>query len=294
MKQIFTVVFLALLLTGIAGCPSSQTPAASSTTGVTMAFVENAPPASITVNKAFPIYVEVTNAGGVYIDKGDAKFYLSGIGYNLEGISTPLTNANYLEKESTFAESLVFATNAKWTFELESIFVLPLLLTSCYNYGTVAQSTICVSASNESKICSTTGEKSVKNTIAPIQISTLTEKVSGNKLTVSFNIENKGTGQVYIADSDCDKLQQSDINEALKQKRVLIAIKTTEPGFNCKLESETAPYGPVMGLSGTTEIGSVECEKQLQGEQDHSTPLTIILQYKYRDSMTKSLSILPA
>ena len=292
MKQIFTLVFLALLLTGIAGCPS-QTTTTVSTAGVTMAFVENAPPASITVNRDFPVYVDIKNTGGSYVNKGESKFYLSGIGYNLEGISTPLTNANYLEKESDFAERLIFARNAKWTFELQSIFILPLLLTSCYNYGTVTQSTVCVSASNESKICSIAGEKSVKNTIAPIQISALTEKVAGNKLAVSFNIENKGTGQVYIADSDCDKLQQSDINEALKQKRVLIAIKT-EPGFTCKLESETAPYGPVKGLSGTTSIGSVECEKQLEGEEDHLAPFTIILQYKYRDSISKSLSILPA
>jgi len=291
-KEILAIAFLALLLTGVNGCPS-QTPAAVSTAGITATFVENAPPASVTVNMNFPIYVDIKNAGGAYVNKGDAKFYLSGIGYNLEGISTPLTNINYLEKESDFAERLTFARNAKWTFELQNIFILPLLLTSCYNYGTVSQSTVCVAASNESKICSTSGEKSIKNTAAPIQISELTEKVIGNKLTVSFNIENKGTGQVYIADSDCDKLQQSDINEALKQKRVLIAVKT-EPGFSCKLESNTAPYGPVTGLSGTTSIGGVECEKQLEGEQDHSTPFTIILQYKYRDSISKSLSILPA
>jgi len=290
-KEIFALVFIALLLTGVNGC-STQNEKEVSTVGLTMTFVENAPPASVTVNKDFPIYVDIKNAGGAYVNKGAAKFYLSGIGYNLEGISTPLTNSNYLEKESDFAESLVFARNAKWTFELQNIFILPLLLTSCYDYGTVAQSNVCVSASNESKICSVTGEKSVKNTIAPIQISALKEEVSGNKLTVSFDIENKGTGQVYIADSDCDKLQQSDINEALKQKRVLIAIKT-EPGFNCNLESETAPYGPIKGLSGTTSIGSVECEKQIEGE-DHLTPFTVILQYKYRDSISKSLSVLPA
>jgi len=290
--SVLIVAFLALLLIGAAGCPAQNATTASSTVGLTMAFVDNAPPASVTVNKDFPIYVDIINAGGANMDKAGAKFYLSGIGYNLEGISTPLANVNLLDKSSTFAERLNFAPNAKWTFELQNIFVLPLLLTSCYKYGTVASSTICVTASNESKICSIAGDKAVTNTAAPIQISKLTESVSGNKLTISFNIENKGTGQVYTPDADCDKLQQSDINEALKQKKVLIAVKT-DPGFACKLESETPPYSPVNTLSGSTDIGAVECSKQIT-EGDHSAPLTVILQYKYRDSISKSISILPA
>ena len=301
-----TLGMLALLVLGIAGCPTTTTTAVG-TQGIEMSFVENAPPVSVNVNQDFPIYVDILNKGGSYINPGAATFYFSGVGYDLKNVERAVRNTQLLSKESTVPERLYFAKNARWTTALQNAFSLPLILTSCYNYGTVAQVDVCVSNKNSSTICSISGEKvgSGSNSAAPLQITSVTESLTGNKLQLTLLVENKGiskvaTSHVYLADADCDKLLQAEGNfeELQKENKVKVSIRAgSEPGWTCKLQSSSSPFVPTSALDGaiTLEpVGKIVCEKLVTSEETHVMPLTVSLLYRYVDYITQTIRINPA
>jgi len=296
-----TLILFAIMLLGVDGCQTEEVKA--NVQGVTMNFVENAPPASVNVNQEFPIYVDILNKGGSYINPGESKFYLGGIGYDLKNVAPSMTNANFLQPESTFPERIVFASNAKYTTALENPFLLPLVLTSCYNYGTVAQMDICVSNTNASAICSISGEKitSISNSAGPVQLMSVTENLEGNKLQVTILIENKGVSaigasDIYVPNTDCDKL--NIFSEQQKKNKLKVIINTgKETDWKCKLQSANPPFsaipgGSLEGVIPLEPVGKIVCEKTIK-EETHMMPLKVSLQYRYVEFITKTIRIMP-
>jgi len=295
-KTILSLILLSLvLLSGITGCPQKAESATSApSSGLEVQFSKDAPPVSVNVNQEFPIYVDVLNSGGGYIPAGDSKFYLTSVS-NLENVQTSLVNTRTLNKESVTPDKLVFAEKAKFPFTLQSLFVMPMVLTSCYKYGTSTQATICIVSSNQSAVCTVSGEKisGDSNSVAPVQITSLTEEIVSNKLRITMIVSNKlGTGQVYLKDSDCDRIIQKDYNEASKKDKVNIELRTPEKGMTCKLQEGAFPYNTIDSLTGVADLGRVVCEKPLSS-QETASPLYIILRYTYVSSITKNLNILP-
>ncbi|MGB9707910.1 MAG: hypothetical protein ACPLXC_01090 [Candidatus Pacearchaeota archaeon] len=289
---IFLFLIAALLLvSGQQGCKKEQA-TMFNTTALVSSFVADAPPSQLVTAENYPIYVDVVNHGGFDVSPGNAHFYLSGIGDNLQNVNLHVQNAQLLNKKTPLQEGgkerLTFATQATPPERgLPTAFNFTIKLDYCYKYATVVQSSICVGKGDG--ICSVSGEKIATgmNSAAPIQVTNLTERVEGNRLYVAFKIENKGTGEVYLPNTDCTKLQEQNIDEKLKQNQVELSINTEE-GFACTLQ------GGVKGLTGTTEVRQVTCEKLLTNAQSHSAPFEIALSYIYRESLTKQLTILPA
>ena len=296
----FALMFLVLavfLVSGQQGCPSfGEGKVDVVSQGLELSFVNEAPPLTVSVNQEFPIYVEVLNKGGQFINQGEANFYLSGIGSNLEGVSESQTNSRNLAKESITPDRIVFAENARFAFPIESLYTLPLALISCYAYGTATQASVCVSSLNESRLCTVGAEKinSNSNSVAPIQITSLKEEVVGNKLRVLFTIANKLNGKVYLPDTSCDKLlSKESFSESFKQDKVRVEIRTTEQGFSCKLLTTVSPYLPLDATTGNTDLGTVVCEKELEGKKNNKAPFSIILRYKYVESVLSTINIVP-
>lgn len=296
----FLIVLIFLVLFTVAaatpGCGSKKI--VFNTTALQVSFVQDAPPKEVNYGVAFPIYAEVKNVGGYDVAPGAANFYLSGIGENLINVQTKLSNVATLAKKTPMqqggSEILTFATAAQVARQLPSAFNLTLKLTSCYNYATITQTTICVGKRDCPNVL-LSGNKIVtgSNSAAPLQITELTEQVQGNKLYVSFKIQNKGGGEAYLQETDCDKIESQDINEQLKKNKVNIAIRI-EQGFKCNLQSTQPPYSSVQALEGTAYVGyQVVCEKTLTEPEPYVTPIEIILIYKYRESITKTITILP-
>lgn len=297
--NIILVAFLALILIFVSaqqGCPKEEK-VSFNTTALVMNFVDNAPPAQLVTNEKYPIYVDIRNDGGYDVPAGSAHFYLSGVGENLKNVDLHAQNVNFLNKKTNVQsggkERLTFATIAEPWKPLPAPFNFTIRLDSCYRYATVTQSSICVGKGNG--ICTLTGDKitSNSNSAAPIQVTSLTENIQGNKLYVSFVISNKGTGEVYLPNADCTKLQEHNIDEKLKQNQVEIIVRTEE-GFSCKLQETRPPYSSIDALSGIASVGTVTCQKTLTETASHSATFEIVLSYTYRESITKGLTILPA
>jgi len=295
---ILFLVLAVFLVSGQEGCPSTGfgKDAPLKSAGLEVSFVEEAPPSTVSVNQEFPLYVNLLNKGGDFINKGDAQIYLSGIGPNLENVHSKQSNSQSLAKDSLISDRINFAEKARFTFPIESLHTLPLSLTTCYAYGTRTQASICISNTNQTELCKVGTNKitSSSNSIAPIQITELKETVIGNKLTVLFKIENNLGGAVYLPDTDCDKIVSKNTPlEAFKQNKVRIEVRTTESGFICKLQNEQSPYGPVDATIGTIAIGTVVCEKALEEKSTRQSPFSVVLRYKYVDSSLKTINIVP-
>jgi len=290
------LLILSLFVIGAeSGCDKSKLD--FDTSALTMGFVENAPPIEINYGVGFPIYVKVDNFGGYDVSAGGAKFYLTGVGQNFNNIETRKVSTSTLAKKTEMqpggSEVISFAENAMVVQQLPQEFNLSFKVDSCYDYATIVQSSICVG--KIAGTCTLEGNKieTGSNTAAPIQVTELTEQVTGNNLYISFKIENQGTGQVYLVDSDCDKINENDINEQLKKGKTNIAI-ITEQGFTCNLQEASAPYSTIKSLAGSSQVGyTVVCEKELTGTETHTSPIQILLNYKYVESIPRMITIYP-
>lgn len=294
-KVIVSALLIAVLVfvSGIEGCPGKDKEKVIP--GLTMSFVENAPPLTINTEQKIPIYADVKNSGGVHIGIGKAMFFLSGVGENLEGVTEELSNKKFLDK-TIGSERLKFAATAHSLLELEKTYIFPLTLTGCYDYETITQVQACI-AEPGSDICSIEGEKitSTSNSASPIQITSFTEKLEGNKLIATFIIENKGVvkdkpGEAYSRDADCRLINSKDINEVLKKGNVNVEISAGKDAgdFTCNLDEGKTSIS-------TTGKSKVTCEKKIsETEGDYLTPFKINLKYKYVDSIGIMLTLIPA
>jgi len=285
-----TLIILTFLLLGVQGC-EKVTPAEN---GIVMSFVENAPAKVIATDQTVNIYVDMANKGASNINKGEAKFYLIGVGKNLGGVTTKLTNTKLLETGTE--DRLNFAKGAKVLLDIKDPFLLTLSLKSCYPYDTDVRTKICI-AREDNPICSIAGEKitATSNSAGPIKLTSLKEEVVANKLMLTAIIENKGVqeksiGDVYLKSANCDILQDvtntNYIDELLKEKKVDVEIKTT--GFKCNLEEDTKGT-----ISLTNNKGILTCEKKLEAESEE-TQFQLLLHYKYQDSISTTITLVKA
>ncbi len=295
---VILIAFSLIFVSGQQGCSQEQETEFDSS-GLAMAFVADAPPVQVNYGQTFPIYVDINNNGGYDVDIARANFYLSGIGENLKNVETTLSNSVKLTKKTTTvaggSERLEFATVAEPAVPLQNPYTLNMQLDSCYDYLTLSQVTLCVG--DGKSICTISDDKmkTGTNTAGPIQVTSVTERTEGNKIYYDITIENKGTGKVYLNDADCEKLQIDDINEKQKQDSVNIALRTTEStkGFLCSLQQATKPYATINAVEGSAKIGKITCVQTI-AKTNYPSPLEIILSYKYRETKTQALTILPA
>lgn len=293
---VIALLFISLLfISGQTGCEQEKETEFDSS-GLSMNFVADAPPLEVNYGQNFPIYVDLSNKGGYDIDVARAEFFLSGIGENLKGVENFKTNSVKLGKTTETSdggtERLKFAESATPNVQLQNPFSFNMQLDSCYDYATLIETSICIGET--SSVCSIEGNKIIKgsNTAGPIQVTSLTERIEGNKLYVDFIISNKGTGKIYLADADCEKLQEDDLDEMQKKDMAEVIVRT-EQGFTCNIQQAAEPYASINALEGAAKIGKITCVKVLDGTT-RSASFEIILTYKYRESLVQALEILPA
>jgi hypothetical protein len=297
------IAFLALLSLGATqtGCNSKPTDTTLfNTTGLALSFIDNAPPSTINSGTTFPIYVKAENYGGYDINTGTAKFYLTGIGNNIKSVQTNLINQNQITKKTAEQEAgfeiIKFAEQAESSLALNNPFNFSMKADACYNYATHTEATACIGQGDS--MCPLSGNKirTGSNSNAPIQITNMSEQTQGNKLYISFLIENKGSGDVYYSDLDCDKLygldQSARTKEQLKKGFVEIYIDTgNEPDLKCNIQSSSG--STTESTNGMAPVGrKVTCSKMI-GIQTNAAPLKINLAYKYINSISKQIILYP-
>jgi len=300
------------------------------TEGITMSFLLNSPPDKIHVDKAaadessngFEVALELRNKGAFpQPGEGDAprgKVYLSGydpeiIKFEGSNVKTELGNA--LQGKSTINPNGGFDVfTFKGSVNAESLNVEKyeptLLASACYTYQTVAGPSVCIdpdpySVTNERKVCQVQ-DTSLSSQGAPVAVTKINEEAFAGKTQFKITIKNVGNGEVLkndIVESKCGPSVEKIVREDIDRVQ-LVSVKVGNNPLDCGPFANTG--GALRGETGDIRLingeGYIICElpsSMYSGAEGTSksrtayiTPMTITLQYGYRNSIEKKVQIL--
>ena len=303
------ILILAISLVFTTGCgdtstgPSMSDPFIGGTTGLTMEFIEGAPPVEVYDggNYPFTAVVKVENIGETDIAIGDATIKISGIDAADFGTSASLLTQSNDEEiygakknaEGGIIEGgifhLTFPKDSEFNYEesLSGNIQFPFLSTVCYKYENKANIMLCVKEDpldDDDSVCTLDEIKTAYNSGGPIQILNFEETPRGKEeISFTFEIWHQGTGEVYELSSLCDdSIQTSD--------RVYIAIDTGISGLECTgLTGGDQSSGYINLYEGKR---SVTCTQDVSGATgDYEKVVEIITQYDYEQAITTNVLV---
>lgn len=259
-----------------------------------------------------PVTVVLINKGENSLNAGDAKVKLFGLNlanFGLtsaglyKGTSDALKGVSSINPEGS--EQDVSFGNMKYNQQIPGEYITfsqsnsnpnPLRAKVCYPYKTNVLSNVCIRSealgrAAETGSCSLDGEKVVKGDVssAPIQITSITEKTRGSD-QVQFNIkiENKGDGDVYSVNSNCEELDKDSI-KALDNKNKITYEIVAPTDVKCgSAEASRGEFTLIAGDKGATSY-TLTCWKKVT--DIYSDQLSVKLSYVYISQTTKDIKI---
>lgn len=245
-KSSIFLVFAIIAVVAVSGCTTKTetTPAGAfvgGTSGLGMSFMSNAPPTEYPECTSFDINVQVENKGEYTVPKDAASVTISGISTGTTGYGiTPSTkNADVLEGRQKFGNSVTPGGQQLISFSSIGSPDFPgdttqtVIATSCYPYQTIAMSTVCITESfvkqttGGTELCKATGDKTVYNGGAPIQVSSISQFPVGspiNGITINLKLKDMGGGTPYAKGGTCPAPSQKEIGKITVTKMHLINL----------------------------------------------------------------------
>lgn len=291
------VAVLALLITTL-GCDQGNTedgnkvdPYIGGTSGLSVQFGDDAPPAEIFDKGQYPfdIDVKLLNVGETDILKENVKIVITGLNptdfgkpesfFIKQGISEDVL-ATYKDFEGNIINpSEVFVTFPGLTFRptLTGNFDAKIRADICYGYKTEAITYGCIRkdvlSTSTTAICQVNEEKTVYNSGAPIQVTKFEEVPSGSdKIRYLFTISHVGSGDIYAPGTMCPT------DRTLKNK-VHFKIESSVTDLECVgLVDGTGKEGDILLRDGEQTI---RCLQQTSSQLDFEDRIKITLTYDY-------------
>lgn len=230
----YTVFGLLALTVFVVSCTTQQTgdltdPYIGGTQGLAMSFMDGMPPREIFDDGRMPFSVGVLIENLGESEVGNAVLANRFAGIEIIGINpaqfTP-SGQGTPDMEKYFGDSDIrvvlpaarrtmdgtIVAGGKNTISFQGFSYSPdergnsevtLRANICYNYETYTNTKVCIKDNvlentQDSTICTLSGQKDVKNSGAPVHVTSITENPMGsNKIQVTFTIENVGTGQIF-------------------------------------------------------------------------------------------------
>ncbi|MAG91549.1 hypothetical protein CMO83_02635 [Candidatus Woesearchaeota archaeon] len=327
-KLIFTLFLLLLILISSCGGKKETTDnladLRTGTQGITMSFLPNNPPAIIHAESngenSFGVILELRNRGAFpqpddKIRGPPGKVYLSGYDRNIITIE-PKDNSDDLSTRALEGKNIISQNGgvdivsfdgsvAYSTLNIDK-YDLIMLATACYDYETIAGPTVCIDPDpystiypNEKKVCEVK-DLTLSSQGGPIAVTQIIEEAFSDKTQFRITIKNVGTGDVFRSENfdKCNpvgqnKLQREDINKVYLEE-----VKIADTNLECKPFVED----PIMDTQGVIRLlngeGSIICDLNQETYSNYeesktpfTTPLTIKLSYKYRDTIQTNVQI---
>ncbi|RLE37633.1 hypothetical protein DRJ17_06140 [Candidatus Woesearchaeota archaeon] len=313
MRKIILIVLIFLLFFSFGCSPETgetDVDYRKGTHGIVMNFMTDIPPATMYDNMPIDLIVEIRNKGaypqpnpitGWAINvispttKGIGTLYLSGFDNTLimgmpKQMSIPkLEGKNPYNPEGGY-DVVSFRGNII-NFDSRNIdsYNANFLVTSCYNYETIASQTVCVdpepySTKEKTKVCIIPPSYSLSGGQgAPVAVTKIEETVLSNKIQFKIYIKNLGDGKIIDKNRlniDCPySLDYTNLD------KVYVSGRVSGYSLSCK------PRNPITLTKG---VGSVICTipKPVMSKSAYTTPLQVKLEYGYSSSIQKSVEIL--
>lgn len=308
------VLFLALvtILLISTGCEDTGNQGGEATTpyiggqaGLSVQFVDDAPPPEVFDRSQYPFNIEVKllNNGEADINKNDVKVVISGLNpadfgktesfFIRSGISEDIL-ATYKDYEGNIIKATdVIAVFPGLNFKdtLTGNFNTKVRADVCYTYKTDAVSTGCIKPNplreDTTDICLVKEKKTIYNSGAPIQIESFEELPSGtDKVRYIFTIKHVGTGKVFTPKSKCP-----DSREA--QNKLHFKLEFPAEGNNVDFECA----GLVDGVSKEGDIilrdgtAVVRCTQVQASSIVFDQRLQVKLDYDYLQTADKEILV---
>ncbi|MFT4343157.1 MAG: hypothetical protein ACMXYE_00245 [Candidatus Woesearchaeota archaeon] len=227
---LITITFVGVILAGCGagegGTGPSRTPFAGGANGLSLSFMEGAPPNEVfdAGNFPFSINVRVENLGEHTVGQNDGYIEITGINpedfgkrtdemlqefpQDIRGVVKNHEGTVIIGETVTVDfQNLNYERNLRGNWDGPRI-----RANACYNYETEASTAVCLKQDmlaniNSRDICSVSGQKPVYNSGAPIHISKVEQTpVSANRIQVQFEIRHVGSAndRIYRYDTECD------------------------------------------------------------------------------------------
>jgi len=300
MRKIAIVMLLSFFIL-IFGC--SQTTEEKSTgtftggvNGVSIAFVDLAPPKTFDEGNSVPVKVVLKNKGEYDLAAGSAKARIFGVNLDNFGLTKAyLSTAGALrgvgEFNSEGGQGEIDFGDAQYALPVTNSEEFIFRARVCYPYQTRVLSSVCVAAASsvDNEACSIDGEKIIKGDVSagPIQVSSLKEQTRGSQqIRFDLALENKGGGEVYNPSSNCEDLDE-DVSRLSNENKVRLEI-INPVTVKCDFKDKEP------GNSGIVEFkmgkASLSCWMDVNDEP-YSERLSIKLDYLYRDDVSVGVRI---
>ena len=311
------LIFVSVLMLFIVGCTSGQTvdlsgnPFVGGSNGLIVEFITGSPPDEVFDNEQFPftVSVKLENSGERDIEEGEGFLRITGVNPAEFGISESdlredIPEIRSVKKASdqsiiqggtevvTFSE-MNYQKDEPGNFEIDSFRVQ-----ACYDYGTIASTTICVKEENvdglkDNEICLVNEDKPSLNSGAPIHIQNVKETSKGKDgIQISFDlvhVGNPGDTWFPVGDNECnDQITNTDLYKVEVEVDPIIDGRY---GASCSGgDFNGGNKGTVRMFDGQPR--KVICSFDI-GDQasDFETRVNINLDYRYQQFIEKRLLI---
>lgn len=271
--------------------------------GLSIGFVANAPPDKVLdeSQEDFDISLDLENKGEFTISPNGIIATLSGI--DREAFSLPSLSARsnfQIERKISDRgvtrdggrDQLSFGT-AKYKEDLASDFTTSIVADVCYNYRTVAATAVCLKKDTmqlkATDACLIDNSNvAFENSAAPIQVTKVeTRKAGKNSVKVTFTVENKGSGIVYLPGTFADSCSGHERDES--KLHVSVDSPSQKLGFKCDLFNG-ASEGDVKLYENKRQVSCVIDTLSLQ-ETAYEPMINIQVDYMYRNAIKKDIKI---
>lgn len=281
--------------------PRKLTDYVGGTDGLSIKFEAEAPPDEVFDNseEEFFIALDVKNEGEYTIEEGGIIASLSGINQNDFSLPSLHKKSNFelerMYEDKEGGRDTIDFEEAKYKIDLSSDFTTKIIADVCYEYRTVAASSICLKKDTRqhktADACLINNEDiAFENSGAPIQITDVDEASSGaNRIKLNFIIENEGGGSFYKPNAFSSKCIPDDA----KQDEDYVYVEITDPAkrlyFKCSAlggdnKGEVRLYDDKKQISCTLDTNGLQ-------ETAYEQLIDITVDYFYRGAIEKGITI---
>ena len=303
MKKYYFLIFFVLLLM-IAGCKTDQDTDKKGTflggsEGVTVEFVNLAPPSQFNQDEDVRLRVLLKNKGEARVATGYTKVRIFGVQVSDFGLTSayksnlgPLEAAGEFTKEGGEQEIDFGTIRYKPEIINQADFTLRTRL--CYPYQTKVLTDVCIKSligeEADEGVCDLAGEKLASGDVssAPIQVTSLTQQTRGSdQVRIDIVIENKGPGDVFLIDETCENLD-NDVKRLNAKNKVKVKVNSPVD-VKCSFRTGEPSNQGVVVLDDNTKKETLSCWKDV--EETIVDKLSLELSYLYRDQAIKEVTI---
>jgi len=303
MKIIYFILALAIILTIVSGCSGvfttnsgiNQPDFRTGTQGVEIRLLENSPPATMYENSQLTLAFELWNKGsydffnGVYSISYDPSYM------TLDRSAGELPELYGKSVENPIGEKRIISllgTTKSLPSQLERI-TLPLVITACYEYSTIASPAVCIDTDILSQIPANKKSCAVKTVSssgqgAPVAVTSIVPRMyagTGDTVRPEFTITIKNLGKGFVIASD--RIYEACAPDAIVAEEFNVAdLKVTLSDSQLRCRPDSLKF---IGGQATVICTLDEGIDKIFGT--YSAPLIIEMNYGYSISLSKSFEL---